>query len=87
MSGRQQTADRVAEARRYFTEIPFDSLAVVRSGPDKYIFRDAEGSEYRLAGFDPLRHPEKIAGFTVDEADQLHFLRRRGADPAEHVWA
>jgi hypothetical protein len=73
MFARQLTAERLAEARRYFTEIPFDSLAVVRMRPDKYIFRDAAGVEYRLAVFDPLQHPEKIHGFTVDDdADQLH---------------
>jgi hypothetical protein len=33
MFARQLTAERLAEARRYFTEIPFDSLAVVRMGP------------------------------------------------------
>ena len=71
---------RLAEARRYFREIPFDSLTVVKTGPDKFLLVDAEGREYRIVGFDPLGHPEKIAGFTVDDGGQLHFLRRRGED-------
>jgi hypothetical protein len=42
--------ERLAEARRYFAEIPFDSLTVVKTGPDKVLLADAEGTEYRSVG-------------------------------------
>jgi hypothetical protein len=68
-----------AEARRYFSEIPFDSLTVVRTGPDKFLLIDADGTEYRSVGFLPGPARQSIAGFTVDDG-RLHFLRRRGED-------
>jgi hypothetical protein len=76
-----------AEARRYFSEIPFDSLTVVRTGPDKFLLIDAEGTEYRSVGFLPGPARQSIAGFTVDDDGRLHFLRRRGEDavPGEQV--
>jgi hypothetical protein len=81
--------ERLAHARRYFTEMPFDSLTVVKTGPDRFSFIDAEGTEYRTVGHDPLQAAKSqgIVGFTIDDADRLHFLRRRseGVEPAEEV--
>jgi hypothetical protein len=71
-----------AEVRRYFSEIAFDSLTVVRTGPNKFLFIDAEGTEYRSVGFLPGPACQSIAGFTVDDNGQLLFLRRRGEDDA-----
>jgi hypothetical protein len=83
---------RIAAARRYFTEIPFDELTVVKTGIDRFSFFDAEGTELRSVGFDPLQSANPassgIVGFTIDAADRLHYLRRRGesAEPdEEHV--
>ena len=74
--------DRVAQARRHFPEIPFDSLTVTRTGPDSYLLTDDAGTQFRSVGFDPLQRPDpthqQIAGFTIDDGDRLHFLRRRG---------
>ncbi len=83
--------DRVAQARRHYTEIPFDDLTVVQTGPDKWLLVDADGVEFRPVGFDPLQKPDpehqRIAAFTVDDGQRLHFLRIRGEDarPTELV--
>jgi hypothetical protein len=83
--------ERLAQARRYFAEIPFDSLSIVKTGPDRFSFFDAEGTELRSVGFDPLQAANpassRIVGFTVDDGDRLHYLQRRGdsAVPAEEV--
>jgi hypothetical protein len=73
---------RVAEARRHWPEIPFASLTVVRTGADRYSLFDPNGTEYRAIGSDPLQRPDplhqNIAGFTIDDGNQLLFLRRRG---------
>jgi hypothetical protein len=88
--------ERVAQARRYFSEIPFDSLTVVKTGPDRFSFFDAEGTEVRSVGFDPLQgsNPASsgVVGFTVDDGGRLHHLRRRGESttPAEEhvlIWS
>jgi hypothetical protein len=74
--------ERVAQARQYFTENPFDSLTVVKTGPDKFLLADAEGTEYRSVGFDPLQgsdpSSQNIHAFTVDDGDRLHYLQVRG---------
>jgi hypothetical protein len=81
-SHRRAHPERVEEARLHFREIPFDSLTVVRTGADKYSLIDPDGVEYRAVGLDPLQRPDpshqNIAGFVVDDGDQLLFLRRRG---------
>lgn len=82
---------RVAEARRHYTEIPFDSLTVVETGIDRFSLFDADGAELRVVGYDPLQRPDpehqRIAGFTVDDGGWLLFLRKRGEDavPSEVV--
>jgi hypothetical protein len=74
--------ERVAQARQYFTENPFDSLTVVKTGPDRFSLVDAEGTELLSAGFDPLQSSTPassgIVGFTVDHGNRLLYLQRRG---------
>ena len=73
---------RVAQARQHYTEIDFDSLTVARTGPDKFVLTDGDGTEYRAVGFDPLQAPDpehqQVHSFTVDDAGFLIFLRKRG---------
>ena len=94
-SHRAATDARVAQARRYFREIPFDSLKVVQTGPDRYSLFDPDGTEYRVVGYDPLQGEDPArdaAAFAIDDGGSLLFLKRRGesAIPTEErvlIWA
>jgi hypothetical protein len=76
---------RASPARR-----TFDSLKVLETGPDRYSLFDADGTEYRVVGHDPLQGVDPArhaAAFTIDDGGSLLFLRRRGesAIPTEEV--
>ena len=78
---------RLEEARSSYRELAFDSFTLIESAPGRYIFQDAEGTQYRSVDFlpGPGNHPG-VVGFTVDDGGRVHFLRRRGEDAtAEEV--
>jgi hypothetical protein len=78
--------ERVAQARRYFPEIPFDELTVVQTGPDRFSFIDAEGTELRSVEFDPLQSSSPassgVVGFTVDDGPATPRRTRRAGGGA-----
>jgi hypothetical protein len=79
------TPAKIEEARRAgIAEVPFEDFTIRQSAPQKYIFTDSAGNQYRRAPeHNPLANGDTLAArgiscFTVDAGGRMHYLRRRG---------